>query len=63
MLLGYVVGFGYSALRAGLSVRCDRPRVPTMGGVAESGGGALPMRPGFPKKAFSSECACGVRDP
>jgi hypothetical protein len=36
---------------------------PPMRGVAESGGVALPMRPGFPKKAFSSECACGVRDP
>jgi hypothetical protein len=27
VLLGFVVGFGYSALRAGLSVRCECPRV------------------------------------
>jgi hypothetical protein len=27
VLLGFVVGFGYSALQAGLSVRCECPRV------------------------------------
>jgi hypothetical protein len=27
VLLGFVVGFGYSALRAGLSVRCECLRV------------------------------------
>jgi hypothetical protein len=27
VLLGFVVGFGYSVLRAGLSVHCECPRV------------------------------------
>jgi hypothetical protein len=31
VLLGFVVGFGYSALRAGLSVCCECPRVRCVG--------------------------------